>query len=233
VAAGAGDGDAEAEAAEGAGDGGVVASAFEDDGGGDAGAVGAAFEEMTHAAEVALAFFAYVGGEEDGDWGLDAGVTEGGGDGEEAGEAGGVVADAGSEDAGAAGVFDWVAGCAGAEDGVEVSGDEEAGGTGGGGRRREELGEDVAFVVEVGVGEAELVEAVKEPGGAVVLCEGGRGDADEFKLPLTELRLVEMEPVEGAMDWGEAGEAGDSTLSGGGRHQEMTSGCGQVATLFR
>ena len=32
--------------------------------------VGAALEEMTHAAEVALAFFAYVGGEEDGDGGV-------------------------------------------------------------------------------------------------------------------------------------------------------------------
>ncbi len=110
VAAGAGDGDAEAEAAEGAGDDGGGAAAFEGDGGGDAVAVGAALEEMTHAAEVAFAFFAYVGGEEDGDgWG-DVGVAEGGGDGEEAGEAGGVVADAGGVDAGAVGVFDGLAG---------------------------------------------------------------------------------------------------------------------------
>ena len=56
---------------------------------------------MTHAAEVALAFFAYVGGEEDGDGRGDVGVAEGGGDSEEGGEAGGVVADAGSVDAGA------------------------------------------------------------------------------------------------------------------------------------
>ena len=34
-------------------------------------AVGAVGEEMAHAAEVAFAFFAYVGGEEDGDGGLD------------------------------------------------------------------------------------------------------------------------------------------------------------------
>ncbi len=85
------------QAAEGAGDDGGVAAAFEGDGGGDAGAVGAALEEVTHAAEVAFALFAYVGGEEDGDgWG-DVGVAEGGGDGEESGEAGGVVADAGGE----------------------------------------------------------------------------------------------------------------------------------------
>jgi len=64
VAAGAGDGDAEAEAAEGAGDDGGAAAAFKRDGGGDAVAIGAALEEVTHAAEVAFALFAYVGGEE-------------------------------------------------------------------------------------------------------------------------------------------------------------------------
>ena len=55
---------------------------------------------MAHAAEVAFAFFAYVGGEEDGDGGSEFGVAQGGGDAEQGGEAGGVVADAGGEDAG-------------------------------------------------------------------------------------------------------------------------------------
>jgi hypothetical protein len=80
-----------------------------------------------HSAKVAFAFFAYVGGEEDGDgWG-DVGVAEGGGDGEESGEAGGVVADAGGEDAGGVGGFDGVDGGVGGEDGVEVGGEENAG----------------------------------------------------------------------------------------------------------
>ncbi len=69
VAAGAGDGGAEAAAAEGAGDDGVGAAAFECEGGGDAAAIGAVFEEVAHAAEIAFAFLAYVGGEEDGDGG--------------------------------------------------------------------------------------------------------------------------------------------------------------------
>ena len=130
MAAGAGDGDAEAEAAEGAGDDGGAAAAFEGDGGGDAVAIGAALEEVTHAAEVAFALFAYVGGEEDGDgWG-DVGVAEGGGDGEQSGEAGGVVADAGSVDAGGVFFFDGFDGGAGGEDGVEVGGEENAGGRG-------------------------------------------------------------------------------------------------------
>src|ERR1700679_2365951 len=81
VAAGAGDGDAEAQAAEGSGDDGGAAAAFERDGGGDAGAGGGALEEMTHAAEVAFAFFAHICREEDGDgWG-DVGVAERGCDG--------------------------------------------------------------------------------------------------------------------------------------------------------
>jgi hypothetical protein len=80
---------------------------------------------VAHAAEVAFAFFAYVGGEEDGDgWG-DAGVTEGGSDSKQGGEASGVVADAGSVDAGAVGGFDGLEGGAGGEDGVEVGGEED------------------------------------------------------------------------------------------------------------
>ena len=126
VAAGAGDGDAEAEAAEGSGDDGGAAASFEGDGGGDAVAVGAALEEVTHAAEVAFAFFAYVGGEEDGDgWG-DFGEAQGGGDGEEAGEAGGVVADAGGVDARALFFFGGFDGRVGGEDGIEMGREEDA-----------------------------------------------------------------------------------------------------------
>ena len=84
------------------------------------------------------------------------------------------------------------------------------------GSRWGEFGEDVAGVVEVDVGEAEGVEAVEEPGGAGGFAEGWGGDADDFELPLAELRLVEVQPVEGAMDRGEGGEAGDAALGGGG-----------------
>jgi len=135
VAAGSGDGDTETQAAEGPVDGDGGASAFEDESGGDAGSIRAALEEMTHAAKVAFALFAYVGGEEDGDgWG-DVGEAEGGGDGEESGESGGVVADAGGEDAGGVVGFEWVDEGVGGEDGVEVRGEEDAGGCyfGGGG----------------------------------------------------------------------------------------------------
>ena len=131
VAARAGDGDAEAKAAEGAGDDRGVAAAFERDGGGDAVAIGAALEEVTHAAEVAFAFFAYVGGEEDGDGRGDVGVAEGGGDGKKAGEAGGVVADARGVDARAVLFFDGFDGGVGGEDCVEMGGEEDAGGVGG------------------------------------------------------------------------------------------------------
>jgi hypothetical protein len=35
-------------------------------------------------------------------------------------------------------------------------------------------------------------------------------------LPVAELRLVEMQPVEGSVHGGEGGEACDATLGGGG-----------------
>ena len=67
-----------------------------------------------------------------------------------------------------------------------------------------------------GVGEAELLEAVEEPGCAGGFAEGWGWDADEFQLPLAELGLVEMQPAEGSVDGGERGEACDAALGGGG-----------------
>ena len=227
VAAGAGDGDAEAEAAEGSGDDGRVATAFKRDGGCDTGAIRAAFKEVTHAAEIAFALFAYIGGEDDGDgWG-DLRVTEGRGNGEKSGEAGSVVADSGGERCGGCLFF---GGIMGVPAGKTVSRWAE--------RRiqgvvcddrprikadqvfvrflfcRAEFGEGVAGVVEMDVGQAELLEALEEPGGACGFSEGWGGNADEFQLPLAELGLVEMQPVKGAMDSGEGCEARDAALSG-------------------
>jgi hypothetical protein len=80
---------------------------------------------MTHASEVALAFFAYVGGEENGDrWG-DVGVAERGGDSEERGETGTVVADARCVDAWGVFEFYGVAVGSGGKDGVEMGGYED------------------------------------------------------------------------------------------------------------
>ena len=83
---------------------------------------------MAHAAEVALAFFADVGGEEDGhgrgESGFGLGEVQGGGDGEQGGEAGAVVGGAGAEEPA---VFVVVRRAVGArrEDGVEVRGEED------------------------------------------------------------------------------------------------------------
>jgi len=130
VATGAGDGDAEAEAAESSGDDGGGPAAFEGDGGGDAAVVGAALEEVAHASEVAFAFFAYIGGEEDGDRRGNVRVAECGGDSQEGGEAGSVVADAGSIDACGVFEFDGIAVGSSGEDGVEMCRDEDTGGRG-------------------------------------------------------------------------------------------------------
>jgi hypothetical protein len=85
----------------------------------------------------------------------------------------------------------------------------------------------------VDVGEAELLEAVEEPGGADGFAEGWRGNADEFELPLAELGLMEVQPVEGAMHGGEGGEMCDAALrGGGGGHQEFTS-TSEVSAVWR
>ncbi len=74
------------------------------------------------------------------------------------------------------------------------------------------------------VGEAEGAEAVEEPGGAGLLGEGRRGDGEHLELPQAELRLVEMQPVEGAMDGNQAGKAADALVSLGGQAWAPDSG---------
>ena len=72
------------------------------------------------------------------------------------------------------------------------------------------------------------MEAVQDPGGAGGFAEGWGRDSDEVELPLAELGLVKMEPVEGAVNGGEGGESRDAALGrgcggGGGCHSYSTS----------
>ena len=80
------------------------------------------------------------------------------------------------------------------------------------------------------------MEAVEEPGGAGGFSpKGGDGDADELELPLAQLRLVEVQPVEGAVDCGECGQAGDAMVGGGGhvRCQLSVLGCQMLRAGIR
>jgi len=113
------------------------------------------------------------------------------------------------------GTLDGFGGGAGWKDGVEVRRDENAGGRGG--RFRSQLCEGVAFVVEVNVGEAEGTETIEEEFGALLFVKGGRGYADDVEQPVTDLRLVEMQPVKGAMHRCESCQL-RNPLMGGGRH---------------
>src|SRR6185312_8528157 len=85
-----------------------------------------------------------------------------------------------------------------------------------------QLGQRIAFFVQMNIAQTKLDEAVEEPVSPGRLPEGRRGDADHLYLPLPELRLVQMQPVKGAMDRGQLGKAGD-TLMGGRGHQYSTS----------
>ena len=80
---------------------------------------------MAHAAEVAFALLADVRGEEDRDWRDDFGLAQSGGNAEQSGEPGGVVAGSGGEDAGAG--LGRIGGRAGGENGVEVGREEDDG----------------------------------------------------------------------------------------------------------
>ncbi len=134
MSSGAGDAHAKSAAAESSIDDGCVSGTFERQGAADSAGVGRCIgEEVAHAAEVAFALFADVGGEDDGGYGFDTGLDEGGGDGKERGEARTVVAGTGAKDAGA--VFAGATIGAGRKDGVEVGAEEYeifcAGGAGG------------------------------------------------------------------------------------------------------
>ncbi|MCU1225826.1 MAG: hypothetical protein JWQ42_3919 [Edaphobacter sp.] len=56
------------------------------------------------------------------------------------------------------------------------------------------------------------MEAIEKPGGTGGFAEGRSGDTDEFELPLAKPWLVEVKPVEGAVDGCEGREAGDTAL---------------------
>ena len=178
VAAGALEGDFVAAAGEGFGGyvfgGGAVEYEERADAGGERG--GGA--EVAYAAEVAIAFFADVG-DEDGGGGE---AAEGGrrfhgaDEGEEAGEAGAVIADAGADE-GAVGLGADVVGRAGGEDGIEVGGDGDVGRRGGGLEERD----DVAGLIDLGF-TAELAEGGEHPFGAALFLERRRGDAAEFEV---------------------------------------------------
>ena len=103
-------------------------------------------------------------------------------------------------------------GSGGGEDGVKMGAESDGRGFGvesGAG------GEEVADSVDGG-GEAERLEALAEPGGAIVLGEGGRGDGGDGELEVGYVALMAGEPVEEAMGAGVGCEAGNVLGEGGG-----------------
>ena len=170
---------------------------------------------MTHAAEVAFAFFADVGRKQDGDSGGEFGMAHGGGEAKQGGQAGGIVAGAGGEDAGVD--FGGFGRGPGREDGVKVGGekDDRRGSRFKARSPRGKFGEGVAGGIQVRIGEAELAETFEKPCSAGLLAKGWGRNAEKLELPLAELKLVDVQPVEGAMHRGRGGETRDAELSGG------------------
>ncbi len=221
VASGAGDGDAEAPAAEGAGDDGGGSGAFEGQQRSNAAAIGALREEMAHAAEIAFAFLADVGDEEQGVRRLDFGKAKGGEDAEQGGQTGSVVAASGAQDAGSVFLRDGVG--SGGEDGIQMGGEHDDRGVG---SAAWQLAERIAFLIDVDVTEAELGETGGEPGGAGGLPERGGGDGQQLELPEAHLGLMQVQPMKGAVDGKVGGEARDAMLGEGGMGGEAADHAG-------
>ena len=135
---------------------------------------------MTDAAQVALALLADVGEEEQGEGQFDAGVDQGVSEGQQASQAGAVVAGAGGLDAVA--VDDGDDFGSGGKDGVEVGGeDDQRSGVARRQMRCGKQGEDVAGLVGFDGAEASLGKAGGEPGGANLFAEGRGGNGDQLR----------------------------------------------------
>ncbi|GGH10273.1 hypothetical protein GCM10011586_28540 [Silvibacterium dinghuense] len=90
------------------------------------------------------------------------------------------------------------------------------------GKRRMAQADRVPDSVDADIGEAEIPKAIAEPFGPGTLFEGRRGDRDQFRLPMQNLRLLEMEPAKGGVDAAirrNLRHAGESGGGGGGRHE--------------
>ena len=184
MAAGAGDSDLKAAAAEGLRNGGVGASAVENDVGHDAAGKRSLIVEVTHAAQVAFAFFADVGENDKGRSQFNLGLDERGDDGEHAGDAGGVVAGSGGGEAvlPLTRLTTGLRGVSAGKDRVEMRRENNDGSAAfgrefGGG----EESEDIADGVGLDVGEASFGEAGGNPLGASLFAERRGGNGNQFR----------------------------------------------------
>jgi hypothetical protein len=132
------------------------------------------FDQGAHAAEVAFAFFADVGYEEDGAAGPDLGFLDGAGDGDERGEACAVVGDAGCAQAFAFSADLYVG--AGGKDGVEMRGEHHDFFVVGAGEFADDVAGLVDLHVESGFGEERSHDA--GAGGFLERWRGNFGYAD-------------------------------------------------------
>ena len=78
----------------------------------------------------------------------------------------------------------------------------------------ENFAKDVAFAVDVRIFKVQLDEAFEQPCGALRFAERRRGDGGELHLPAADLRLVQMQPLEGGMYVALRGEFLDAVEGG-------------------
>ena len=106
-------------------------------------------------------------------------------------------------------VFAFGVNCrAGGEDGVYVSGEQEA--RQGGVTVAGEVAEGVSAGVDLDVFQVQIAEAFAEPCGAVAFVKWRRSDLDQLGLPVHDSGFLEMKPLEGFVNRAQAGEVDHS-----------------------
>ena len=204
MAAGAGEGDFEAAAAEPAGGDVVGIGAIHHQERFDLAGQRRLLAEVAHAEQVALALLADIGHQQEAE-GADSGSVapffQTRADGQQGGQSGAVVGDAGSAETAVGIDGDFVL-VARREDGVEVRGEGDVRG----GSAFD--GDDVAGAIDGGV-PAEGAELLEKPGGAFLLEKGGGGHAAELKVLLVDPLLLAGEPLEALADAAVIGQLGE------------------------
>jgi hypothetical protein len=150
--------------------------------------------EMTHAAQIALALFADIAGEDQIASEIDACVFESRRNCEQTDDTSSVVT--GARRFQSSPLKLWRDARLGREDGVNVRREKDAGFR----RLRSFSDRDgVADGVEVDLIEVEIAKSLAEPFSAPLLAKRGRRDSHEIRLPAQNLLFLKVQPLEGPM----------------------------------
>ena len=186
-----------------------VSRAFQGDGGRDPRGKRWLREQVAHAAQIAFAFFAHIGGEENRAGQLNFGVLQGSRNAQERRKPGAVIA--GTRTMDAIVVLAGRAIGAGRKNSVQVC-RKQYGAVVRRARLACEQGNGVPFAIDLRFGQPELGEAGAKPFRALTLPERRSGNGEKLQLPAAQLQFVQVYPPEGAVQPGVGGQRSQALL---------------------